>query len=120
MSMYTALLEAALSEQRQSSAEPTTGEGLAKLLRCRSRLEVGRSSHTGTGWVPTALADQLAYDVALIRFARQLGIACDVSTFDPPQPARTRLEYELADRGVRLEELDEHRPRRSVQLWRRP
>lgn len=105
MSMYTELLGAAFGHTG-SGEETTAGEALAELLRVSGRLGVASElSRTGTGWAPAAVADQLAYDVALLRLSRALGIACEPAAFDPPEPERARLEEALASRGVPLGEL---------------
>ena len=49
-----------------------------------------------------ALSDQIAYDVALIRYARCLGIACRPSDFDPPTRGRQDVERAVAECGINL------------------
>ncbi len=79
------------------------GERLADLLRCRSQLTTNASSNG----VAVAVADQLAYDVALIEFAQGLGIEVDARGFDQPRLERHRLEQALASRGIPLRDLDD-------------
>jgi len=104
--MYTQLLRAALDQHPRADGTSTTGEALAEVLRSRSQLGSSVSSSTESGWAAAAVSDQLAYDVALIALAGQLGITCEVRSFDPPLSERTRLERELAARGIRLEGLE--------------
>jgi hypothetical protein len=49
------------------------------------------------------LADQVAYDVALIELARSVGLPCDPATFDQPELRRNELDRELAARGVHVD-----------------
>ncbi len=110
MSIYSQLLSAALEQVDGSDGEPTTGEGLAKLLTYRSRLESDVRMREGSDWTAAALADQLAYDIALIGLARSLEIEFDLDRFDQRQIERNRLERALEARGLgrgRLIELDE-------------
>jgi len=110
MSIYSQLLSAALDQAEGSDDEPTTGEALAKLLAYRSRLEPDVRTRKGSDWAAGALADQLAYDIALIGLARCLEIEFDLNNFDQRQLERNRLERALEARGLgldRLIELDE-------------
>ena len=90
----------------QLASEVTTGELVAVARRCRSRLEANKPAATREGWAPGALADQLAYDVALVRLSRQLGVASDVRAFGRPPAERLRLEAELSARGFEGSVLD--------------
>jgi hypothetical protein len=100
MSMYSHLLTAAV-EERPAGAEPTPAETLSTLLNCRDRL---RSWGQGTGWTSAALADQVAYDIALIDLARCVGIDCGVDTFDQPERRRLELWRDLTARGIDLDQ----------------
>lgn len=106
MTMYSQLLESALGQDPPSESQSTPGNALLKLIQCRSRLGSDASSHTGPAWVPAALADQLAYDVALVDLARQVGLECDLSRFNQPSEERHRLEGALRSRGIDLDEFD--------------
>ena len=55
-------------------------------------------------WSSAALANQVAYDLALIDLARCLGLDCDPASFDQPQRRRIELEGELISHGIRLDE----------------
>jgi len=107
MSIYSQLLSAALDQAKGSDGEPTTGEALAKVLACRSRLEADPPPRRGSDWAAAALADQLAYDIALIGLAGCLEIEFDLDGFDQRQLERNRLERELEARGLGLEQLVE-------------
>ena len=106
MSMYTQILEAALSERRQP-AVVTAAEALGALLFCHSRLGSNGSLERGLDWSSTALANQVAYDIALIDLARCVGIACEPGAFSQPERRRDELKRELVSRGIRLDELDQ-------------
>jgi hypothetical protein len=109
MSIYAVLLDAVLHEHRQPGPPVGPGERLAELFRCRSQLVASTSSNRESDRVATAVADQLAYDVALIEFAQSLGIVPD-PRFDPPQLERRRLEEALVLRGIPLYGPEEHVP----------
>jgi hypothetical protein len=99
MSMYAELLTAALATERRSERTASTEELLAELARCRSRLPSGPLPATVAGGVPAAVADHLAYDIALVALCRHLGIDFEVGAFDRPLAARDRLERLLAAAG---------------------
>ena len=105
MSIYTQLLDSALDEVTTDN-ELTPSDALAELVRCRNLLGAG-FARTGSNWAPAAVADELAYDIALIGLARSLGVECDVNRFDRPGHERARLESELAARGIHLVESGE-------------
>ncbi len=115
MVMYTDLLAAALVDRLPRADTPTSHEVLSE-LRSRRRHLSDISSHDGRGWAPDAVADQLAYDVALMDLSRLLGIECDVLRFDQPQQERARLERELDSGGIRLESGSPHVPGDPVAL----
>ena len=105
MSIYAQLLDKALGQTHHDETS-TTGDALAQLLELRHRLGANLSGYTGADWAPAAVADQLAYDVALIEFCRRLGIEVILTRFGQPQHERTRLEQALVTRGIRLDEFD--------------
>jgi hypothetical protein len=102
MSIYAQLVSQALDGE--ASRGRTAGEAFAELLGCRGRLQQGVASRTVPGWASSAVADQLAYDVALIVFARHHDIECSPVLFEHPQQERLRLEQGLASRGVRFDD----------------
>jgi hypothetical protein len=102
--MYAELLDAAFSERLRSGPPGATGERLAELLRCRSQLTTSTPSNNR---VAGAVADQLAYDLALIELAQGVGVDCDPLLFDQPLRERQRLEQALVSWGVPLNDLDE-------------
>ena len=77
MSIYAQLLSDALG-QNHSDDSSTTADAMAHLVKARDRLSANRSSYTEPDWASAAVADQLAYDVALIELARLLGIEVKV------------------------------------------
>ena len=105
--MYTQILDVALRERPQREAEMVTGEALCALLDCRQHLDLVASSERGSDWSSAALANQIAYDIALIDLARCVGLDCDPGSFDHPQRRRTDIKRQLISRGVRLEEFDQ-------------
>ncbi len=108
-SMYTKLLDAALREPTgadDSAAEANTDDLLAEVLRRRRQMRASQPAPAGSGWAAGAVADQVAYDAALIRLARMLGIGCDVGRFATPEHERSTLEARLAERGFRLDALE--------------
>jgi hypothetical protein len=102
-SLYGDLVDAALRERDQSEGALSNGETLARLVRCRHHVVWKQRSTSDRESTTPALADQLAYDVALIKYARSLGIDCDSAGFGSPQDERQRLEQVLASRGIPLE-----------------
>lgn len=102
MSVYSQLLGNAL-DQTHASQGSTTGDVLAQLLERHNRLGTNLSPYTGSDWAPDAIADQLAYDVALIELSRRLGIEVDLTKFGQPQHERARLEQVLVSRGILLD-----------------
>ncbi len=107
MSIYARLLSDALSQRHSDGESSTTADTLAQLVKARDRLNINRSSYTESDWAPAAVADQLAYDVALIELARQLGIEVSLVRYSRPQPERTRLERAVVSRGIPLGEIEE-------------
>ena len=105
MSIYAQLLDDALG-QSDTDKPSTTGEALAQLLEIRHRLGANPQGYSGEDWAPAAIADQLAYDVALIELSRRLGIAVNLAGFGQPKLERTRLEQALTARGVHLDDFD--------------
>ena len=103
MSMYADILERAFERRPGTGAPPSVNEATWELLRCRRRLASTHPGNRLTGWAASAVANQVAYDVALIELARCLGIACDPATFDRPALRRNELDRQLAERGVRLD-----------------
>ncbi len=105
MSMYTQLLDAALGERPDAptAADDSEHGALDELLRCRAELDQGVDPAMDPDTVPTVLALQIGYDVALLQLARVVGIDSDPHRFDQPQRERERLESALRDRGISLD-----------------
>jgi hypothetical protein len=104
MSIYAGLLGQALD---QVPPGRSSGEELAELLQCRGRLAGDDLGRTGSGWVSSALAEQLSYDVALIVLARRHNIECSPRRFEQPSEERLRIERALVARGLRIDGLDD-------------
>lgn len=99
--MYTQLLDAVLADE-EDPANPSRPAGpLAELNRLRHVIEK-RAARTDPGWALQAVADQLAYDAALVRMARRHGVPTDTGEFMVPYRGRARLERALIDQGVNL------------------
>jgi hypothetical protein len=105
MSMYTQLLGAALERHSLSPSEATSGQALADLLHSRKRLK--EATRHGSNWASAAVADELAYDIALIELARLVGVECEIGEFDKPAEGRTHLEERLESRGIFLGKVGE-------------
>ena|ERR1700733_15670398 len=110
MSIYAQLLGTALGERGSSTVGPSAPEALAELLRSRSGLYERGGSHGGPHWATDAVANELSYDVALIRLAWLLGIECEIKDFDRPGDGRARIELSLTSRGVQIGNLDSQTP----------
>jgi hypothetical protein len=106
MSMYARILDTVMEGRTRPDSGPTTGEALSNLVRCRARLHSVAPCGRRADWATTALADQLAYDVALIALAGCVGIACTPGAFERPEVGRAELNQALAARGVDLDELE--------------
>ena len=72
-----------------------------EVFRCRSELDNAPPA-TEPDAVPVVLALEIAYDVALLRLARVVGVESDPSRFERPQSERARVEGALRDRGISL------------------
>ncbi len=74
---------------------------LADVLRLRHAMD-RHATRTDPGWALQAVADQLAYDAALIRLARRRGVTAVPADFELPQRGRAALEDALIAKGVNL------------------
>jgi len=103
--MYARLLDAVLSDDTDPpTSPPTRSPGpLAEVVRLHHVLE-RHAEGADPGSALQGVADQLAYDAALVRLARRRGIAVDIASFDVPELGRTRLEQALVAKGVRVPE----------------
>jgi hypothetical protein len=101
--MYADILDSAFGRRPEMASPPTVTEAIKELLDRRNRLAPTRALERHTDWAVSALANQVAYDVALIDLARSVGIACEPDTFDQPELRRHELNRELAARGVQLD-----------------
>jgi hypothetical protein len=99
--MYSQLLAAVLDYEADPEVRPRSQGPLADVLRLRHAME-RHATRTDPGWALQAVADQLAYDAALIRLARRRGIVTDPGAFELPEHGRSALEDALIAKGVDL------------------
>jgi hypothetical protein len=99
--MYTELLEAVLGYEADPATQPRSQGPLADVIRLRHTMD-RHATRTDPGWALQAVADQLAYDAALVRLARKRGIPAGTDAFDIPQRGRAGLEEALVALGVNL------------------
>jgi hypothetical protein len=102
MSIYTEILHRACEKRPGTVGPPLVSEAVKELLYRRSRLISAPSIRRPTNWAAGALANQVAYDVALIELARSVGIVCDPASFELPELRRNEVNRELAARGVHV------------------
>jgi hypothetical protein len=102
MSMYAQLLDAALEQRRPREPGPSPNHAVEEVRRCREELELGVPDHN-IDTVPTVLALQIGYDVALLELAEAVGIETGPSRFDQPERERDRLRRALNDIGIDLD-----------------
>lgn len=101
-SLYCSLLAAALGV-RDRSGQPNPSEALADVVQAGGQVMMGTPIRGGGSSAAVgALSNQIAYDVALIRYARCLGIAYGPSDFDLPARGRRIIKCGVAERGVVL------------------
>jgi hypothetical protein len=97
--MYADLIEAALAEAYPPGHRISSHQARDEVFRRRKHLaSAGRED--GRRDVTAALADQVAYDVALIRLARSVDVDCDPRNFGWPGDERQKVERTLATGGV--------------------
>jgi len=104
MSMYTQLLTAAVGQGVGRGHAATRERAVAEVRRCHEDLIEGVPAGTDPDAVPAALAQQIAYDVALITLAVLVGIETDPSRFEQPEVERRRIDSRLAALGIVLVE----------------
>ncbi len=81
-------------DQIQPTRSPTS---------CSAGAESQVAGLAGTDFSATeALSTQIAYDVALIRYAQCLGMTVGSDEFDPPSQGRRVIERWTAERGIEL------------------
>jgi hypothetical protein len=113
--MYSQLLEAVLDYEEDPEVRTRSQGPLADVLRLRHAMD-RHATRTDPGWALQAVADQLAYDAALIRLARRRRIAADPTAFELPERGRAELEEALIAKGVNL---PRRTPRRGEDADRR-
>jgi hypothetical protein len=95
--MYVDLLTRALDDLPEEEAPRSDDELLADVLISREQLR--SYAARGTPSAAEALAHELSYDGALIRFCESLDVPTDPERFASPPRERARLEEALAERG---------------------
>jgi hypothetical protein len=96
--MYRELLSTAVAHE-EGLAE-SVGSRLEIAIDCRERM-LGHRGRT-IGSAQHKLANEVAYDRALVKLCAASGIDVDMRRFDHPRQARERLEGALADIGIDL------------------
>jgi hypothetical protein len=106
MSMYAQLLEAALRQRPAEPAPPDEGVrvALARVAQTHRELEQRRGVDQDAEAVAAELALQIGYDVALVELAQSLGIETGPSRFEQPLQERRRLEGELRELGITVDD----------------
>lgn len=99
--MYRQLLEAVLAYEADPATQSRSQGPVADVVRLRRVIE-RHAVRTDPRWALQAIADQLAYDAALVRLARKRGIAAGPRTFTDPERGRAALEDALAAQGIEL------------------
>jgi hypothetical protein len=102
MSMYAQLLDAALEQRPAREPDPSRTHAVEEVRRCREELELGVPERN-IDTVPSVLALQIGYDVALLELAKAVGIESGPSRFDQPERERDRLRRALNDIGIDLD-----------------
>lgn len=100
--MYTQLLKAVLAQEADPTDQSPSQGPLADVVWLRDRLEP-HAARKEPGWALEALADQLAYDAALVQLARERGMAFGPDAFAIPARGRATLEQALIASGVSLQ-----------------
>ena len=96
--MYVELLSALLVD---GEARPVTNDSpLEMALDCRDRMLERRGRPGGS--IQHELADEVAYDRALLNLCAASGVDADARFFSHPLRERARLEDALAEQGVDL------------------
>jgi hypothetical protein len=104
MSMYSQLLDAAF-DAGAPDVHGSRAAHFSDLLLCQIQRQDRVNGQRPAA--PSALASQVAYDLALIRLARSVGLACQPNDFSQPEVQRHELHRALASRGIHLNGADE-------------
>ncbi len=96
--MYVELLSALLADGETRPVRDDSPLDMA--LDCRGRMLERRGRPGGS--IQHELADEVAYDRALVNLCAASGVDADPTRFSHPLRERARLENALAERGVDL------------------
>jgi len=102
VAIYVDLLTRALDDLPAEAGTRSDGELLADVLN--SRVQLLAYASRGTPSAAEALAHELSYDGALIRFCESLHVPTDPERFASPSRERARLERALAERGYAVDD----------------
>jgi hypothetical protein len=102
VAMYVDLLTQALDEIPGETGPRSDHQLLADVLNSREQLLAYAAR--GTPSTAEALALELSYDGALIRFCESLRVPTDPERFASPSRERARLEQALAERGYAVDD----------------
>jgi hypothetical protein len=97
MAMYVDLLTRAPADHPSVEGAQRDDVLLADVVNSRARLHAYATRNAPSA--PEALAYELSYDGALIRFCESLDVPTDPERFASPSQERARLERALAERG---------------------
>ncbi len=97
--MYSDLLQAVLTGDIDAPAPSRSHSSPSELVRLRHAMEK-HAARNDPGWALQTVADQLAYDAALVRIAWRRGVVVDIESFDVPEQGRASLEQSLTAKGV--------------------
>jgi hypothetical protein len=100
--MYNRLIEATLAVPTTPDGSVSSCRTLSEVVRCRRRLVSAEWREAGGPSVDAVLAGEVAYDVALIRYARSIRVDCDPRAFGWPHEERRKIEQRLESLGIRL------------------
>jgi hypothetical protein len=95
MSMYVELLSRSLEEWASEFSDDTL---IAHARMLRTQMVTSESHLSGSAYSSTVA--QIAYDRALVKLSRAVGVEVVIDTFAHPVTERTRLERRLAEYGI--------------------
>jgi len=100
--MYRQLLKAVLAFEADLTTRSHSQNPLADVVRRRCDME-RQTARADPQWAFQAVADQLAYDAALVRLAQNRGMTIGPDAFAIPERGRAEIEDALIASGVDLQ-----------------